>query len=355
MEFPACVPTLIDTAAGVTLRAPCPDDLPGIVEQSNDPDTVRWTAVPTPDGGYSLDDARFFLDEVIRPGWEANTSHSWTIVAQRDGAARFCGAIDLRLDGQRGGSVGFALHPGARGRGIMTSALCLVRDHGFDQLGLEVIGWEAHVGNWGSRRVAAAAGFRFEGTRRKTLAERGRRLDGWGASITASDPRTSLLWPAQPVLSTGDLVLRPLDDADASRIVEACSDPETRRWIPRLPDPYGPEQAAEFIHLTRELAAIEAEHTWAVADVDGVLLACITAIHKPRLQQVEIGYWAHPDARGRGVLTAAVARLTAEVRQTRPVVTIECDAANTASAAVARRAGFREVGALGTHTLFVHA
>ena len=72
----------------------------------------------------------------------------------------------------------------------MTSALRLVRDHGFDVLGLQVIRWRAAVGNWASRRVAAAAGFRFDGTVRRLLVHRGELLDGWVATITADDPRS---------------------------------------------------------------------------------------------------------------------------------------------------------------------
>ena len=67
--FPEGVPTLVDQAAGVTLRATSPDDLPAIVEQSRDPETIRWTtSVPTPAGGYALRDAEEFFARV-RAGW----------------------------------------------------------------------------------------------------------------------------------------------------------------------------------------------------------------------------------------------------------------------------------------------
>jgi RimJ/RimL family protein N-acetyltransferase len=60
----------------------------------------------------------------------------------------------------------------------------------------------------------------------------------------------------------------------------------------------------------------------------------------------EIGYWVHVDHTGRGVATAAVARLAAEAFADPDVdhVEIHHDAANRASGAVARRAGFTDLG-----------
>ena len=67
--FPEGVPTLVDPAAGITLRATSRADLPAIVEQSRDPETIRWTtSVPTPPGGYALSDAEEFFAR-IRTGW----------------------------------------------------------------------------------------------------------------------------------------------------------------------------------------------------------------------------------------------------------------------------------------------
>jgi hypothetical protein len=51
-SFPDAVPILIDAKAGVTLRAASARDLPAMVEQCRDHQMIRWTTVPTPDGGY---------------------------------------------------------------------------------------------------------------------------------------------------------------------------------------------------------------------------------------------------------------------------------------------------------------
>lgn len=60
----------------------------------------------------------------------------------------------------------------------------------------------------------------------------------------------------------------------------------------------------------------------------------------------EIGYWVHVDHTGRGVATAAVAQLVAEAFADPEVdhVQIHHDDANVASGAVARRAGFTDLG-----------
>ena len=62
--------------------------------------------------------------------------------------------------------------------------------------------------------------------------------------------------------------------------------------------------------------------------------------------EVEIGYWLHPDATGRGVITAVVAKLTdvALAMDGIDEVVIHCDEANVKSAAVARRLGYTFTG-----------
>ncbi|HEY6683816.1 MAG TPA: hypothetical protein VI030_12620, partial [Propionibacteriaceae bacterium] len=67
-SFPEAVPILIDAKARVTLRAASARDLPAMVEQCRDPDMIRWTTVPTPEGGYQLRDAEEFL-ALTAAGW----------------------------------------------------------------------------------------------------------------------------------------------------------------------------------------------------------------------------------------------------------------------------------------------
>ncbi|GMA38011.1 hypothetical protein GCM10025883_00560 [Mobilicoccus caccae] len=62
-SFPDVVPVL--ESGQVRLRAHRTDDVPAIVEQCTDPESVRWTTVPRP---YSEDDARRWI-EMVADGW----------------------------------------------------------------------------------------------------------------------------------------------------------------------------------------------------------------------------------------------------------------------------------------------
>ena len=346
--FPEGVPTLIDPAAGVTLRATSRADLPAIVEQSRDPETIRWTtSVPTPPGGYALSDAEEFFAR-IRTGWTEGRYPSWTVEVQRDGVRQACGHVGLRIEEPGWAEIGFGLHPRARGRSVMSTAVRLVRDYAFDVAGLTTLRWRAIAGNWGSRRVAAAAGFAFDGTVRRLLDQRGTLRDGWVATMTREDPRTPRRGLV-PVELLGDgLVLRPFVENDADRVVEACSDPRTRHWLVSLPRPYAVADALSYLEHTRELAARGTGLVWCIADAkDDRCLGSIglegLSSYAPR---AEIGYWAHPQARGRGTVTAAVRLVTGYARSAglAASIVIRCAAANTASRHVAEAAGYREVG-----------
>jgi [ribosomal protein S5]-alanine N-acetyltransferase len=345
--FPDEVPILIDAEAGVTLRAAGRGDLPGMVEQCRDPEMIRWTSVPTPDDGYQLRDAAEFL-ALTAAGWTSGERLGWTIEAQRGAARGFCGSIDLRLEGDGIAEVGFGLHPEARGRGMMTAALQLVCDYGFQVAGLEVIRWRAVVGNWASRRVAGNVGFIFDGTVRRLLAHRGELLDGWIATLTREDPRVPQPW-LQPVELRGrGIRLRAFRTSDVERIVEACSDPRTAQWLVSMPRPYQRHNAFAYLDSLRELAARGIGVTWCMADPEDD--RCLGSISLDGLngyaRRGEIGYWAHPDARGRGVVTEAVRLVTQHARNTglaRSLI-IRCARSNTASRRVAERAGYTKVG-----------
>lgn len=355
--FPDCVPTLIDPVAGVTLRAHAETDVAGLVEQCRDPESIRWTTIPTPEGGYSENDARAFL-ELTRQRWNDGRSYNWAIelAAGSGGASNgadphpavpFAGSIDLRPEAGGVAEVGYGLHPAARGRRAMTAALRLVRDYGFDVLGLRVIRWRAAVDNWASRRTAAAAGFRFDGTVRLLLNHRDELFDGWLATITAEDSREDLSWPNPPELNGARVRLRSFADQDLDRIVEACSDAATQHWLVSLPRSYGRADAAAYLESTRELAATRSGWAWCIADgTDRCLGAISLEGFGGYARRLEIGYWAHPDARGRGHVAEAVRLVTAHVEQHKLAdsVVIRCAAENTASRRVAEAAGYVQCG-----------
>ncbi len=348
--FPDGVPILVDAVAEVTLRATEEADLPAVVEECRDPETMRWsTTIPRPVGGYQLSDAQDFLASV-RAGWQDGTQLTWTVEAERDGSPQFCGAVTLAMRGASWGEIGFVLHPGARGRSVISTAVRLVRDYAFDALGLSTLRWRAKAGNWASRRVAAATGFVFDGLVRRLLDDHGELVDGWVATMTRDDPRTPVRW-LQPVELAGPgVALRPFSESDVERIIEACTDPRTRHWLVSMPHPYRRADALTYLAATREMAARGTGVVWCVADPDdGRCLGSIglegLGTYAPR---GEIGYWAHPDARGRGLITAAVKLVSAHAREAglATSIMIRCAAENTASRHAAEAAGYRQVGVL---------
>ena len=137
---------------------------------------------------------------------------------------------------------------------MMSTAVRLVRDYAFDVAGLTTLRWRAIAGNWGSRRVAAAAGFAFDGTVRRLLDQRGTLRDGWVATMTREDPRTPRRgWCRRAARRRAGTP--PFVENDADRVVEACSDPRTRHWLVSLPRPYAVADALSYLEHTRGLAA----------------------------------------------------------------------------------------------------
>jgi RimJ/RimL family protein N-acetyltransferase len=345
--FPDAVPILIDAEADVRLRAARRGDLPAIVEQCRDPEMIRWTTVPTPPDGYQLRDAEEYL-ALTAAGWTSGQRLGWIIETPREGGPGFCGGINLDLEGDGVAEVGFGLHPQARGRSIMTVALQLVCDYGFEVAGLRLIRWRAMVGNWASRRVAAKVGFVFDGAVRGLLAQRGELRDGWIATLVRDDPRVPPPW-LHPIQMQGTRVrLRAFRTSDVDRIVEACSDPATAYWLVSMPRPYEHHNALAYLESIGELAARGVGVAWCIADLSDD--QCLGSISLDGLngyaKRGEIGYWAHPDARGRGLVTEAVRLVTQHARNsglTRSLM-IRCAHGNLASRRVAERAGYTKIG-----------
>lgn len=132
---------------------------------------------------------------------------------------------------------------------------------------------------------------------------------------------------------------------DASHIAEAAnaSLAELAHWLPwAAHDPLTTESVTSTI--VDAITAFDAggDHHYVIRDSTGALLGCI-ALHVRDRVTAEIGYWVRSDRTGRGVATAAVRSLTGVAFESLPdidTVQIRMDWANTASAAVARSAGY---------------
>jgi RimJ/RimL family protein N-acetyltransferase len=292
----------------VLLAVPTRDDVDRITELCQDEQVQRWTTLPVP---YRRRDADWFVREVVGPGWDSGQELTWAV---RDPADhRVVGMIGLRLEGDGSAEVGFWLGAEARGQGLMSSAVRLVVSTAFEPagLGLARVLWYAHVGNWASRRVAWRTGFRFEGTVRSHLVQRGDRRDAWVATLMRDDAREPARpWFDVPILRGDGVVLRRWLDSDADAAAEGCNDPVTRRWLGGLPDPYTRETALGYIAGREEDHATGRGVHWAVAlSEDGPAAGSFSLMavddgHGPG--SAEVGYWVHQSARGRGVATEAV-------------------------------------------------
>ncbi len=298
-------PTLSDGV--VTLRAHREDDVPGVLEQCLDSEMQRWTTVPVP---YSLDDAKTYVRHLVPGGWETGQSWGFALSARDDdGHERFAGSMDLVRRGDGLVEIGYGTHPWARRRGLTERGARLLLTWGFEECGVQAVEWVAKRGNWASRRLAWRLGFRVEGGRH-WMHQRGELVPAWRGTLVAGKPlEPAQPWYDVPVLRGERVQLRPLADADRDGIVATQSDPEVRRFSEgvRTRQPDTDERGADFVEGRRDMVARgEAVH-WSVVDATGsTYLGHVQLIVRHR-REAELGFMTHPDARGRGLTTEAVA------------------------------------------------
>ncbi|MDQ6935252.1 MAG: GNAT family N-acetyltransferase [Actinomycetota bacterium] len=344
------VPTLTDAAGpeAVVLRGHGDADIEGCLEQCLDPLSQLWTTVPVP---YSRDDARRFVREAMPGGWGAD--EEWGFAVEHRGT--YAGTVSLRNERDGRAEIAYGSHPWVRGTGVMERALRLLLEWGFDAKELHTVVWWANQGNWASRKVAWRLGFTFEGTVRSWLPQRGELRDAWVGTLLRSDkrePRT--IWYDVPRIAGEQVVLRIHRDDDALRVLEACTDERTAYWLGELPRPYTMQLARTFLSGRGEGMAQGTAVHWIVADPQtDLLLGTVSLFDLETRHQAEVGYWTHPDARGRGVMTEAV-RLAVRHAFT-PVeggglalrrVTLISATDNAASRHVAEETGFIWAGTL---------
>lgn len=169
----------------VVLRPLRPSDADDITAGCQDPEAVRWTTVPTP---YVRGDAEEFI-RTRGAGSDWWSLPTWAITSGDD---RWGGSLELRLTIAGGAVVGYMVAPWLRGRQMATRALRLACTWGFGVLKLNVISWEAYVGNDASRAVATNVGFHVHrDVMRRGLMRRGVRVDGWYAELLPEDLATT--------------------------------------------------------------------------------------------------------------------------------------------------------------------
>jgi [ribosomal protein S5]-alanine N-acetyltransferase len=149
------------------LRPWRPGDAPAVAAAYADPGIRRWHS-----RSMTEDEARHWIGSW--PGrWAQETGAGWAI-ARGDAVL---GQISLRrLNLAEGlGAVSYWVTPAARGHRVAARAMCALSTWAFDRLCLHRIELAHSTGNPASCRVAARAGYRWEGTKRREALH----ADGW--------------------------------------------------------------------------------------------------------------------------------------------------------------------------------
>lgn len=162
-------------------------------------------------------------------------------------------------------------------------------------------------------------------------------------------------WPRrQPVLEAGPHVhLRPFTVDDVEAVYLAHQDPDMVRFLPVV-EAYTRAKAERFaLGVAAEMWAEESGCAFALAESrTGTLLGSVGVPHIDYAAgQATVGYWVAPHGRGRGAATAGLRALSewlfTHIGLTSVLLVIED--ANTASAAVARKAGYERQDGEVTH------
>jgi RimJ/RimL family protein N-acetyltransferase len=138
----------------ITLRPMTAQDADAITAAAQDPEIPRWTRVPVP---YRRADALSWVAGAELE-LDAGVTIGWLAVDHED---RLLASISvMEIDREAGtGEIGYWVAREARGRGVATRAVRLVRDWAAAELGLSTIEIEVHEDNLASQAVARAAGF----------------------------------------------------------------------------------------------------------------------------------------------------------------------------------------------------
>jgi RimJ/RimL family protein N-acetyltransferase len=130
------------------------DDAEAIFRACRDPETQRFTTVPSP---YRREDADWFLahhlDDV-----EAAGGASWCVEGL-DAPGAVAGSMTLLGVCEGVGEIGYWCAPWARGRGWTVDALRVLASWSFVERGVERIELVVETANVASRAVARRAGF----------------------------------------------------------------------------------------------------------------------------------------------------------------------------------------------------
>lgn len=154
---------------------------------------------------------------------------------------------------------------------------------------------------------------------------------------------SKLAGPALPVIGKR-VVLTALRERDIDRCLEACTTEQARLFLD-TPWPYK-RSDAEFFVCEFAPGGWRGEHeerVWAIRERPDAPLAGVISL---RDESREVGFWLHPDAEGRGLMSDALRTIVEHARDclTWNEVHWRCREGNVGSMRVANAAGFTYLG-----------
>ena len=143
-----------------------------------------------------------------------------------------------------------------------------------------------------------------------------------------------------PTLSDANVLLRPSDPADLPAIDVGQHDPDVVRWIGT------PWPLDEVLPRNARSWSENGSPTLAICELDGTCVGLVWMnVRETDRSTGYVGYWLLPEARGRGMATAAVRLMAIWALRELPIATVRLTTApeNERSKRVAERSGFRRV------------
>ena len=176
----------MNSSQDIRLRPYVLDDAFAIYEAARESlsEVERW--MPWCHPGYSIEDSRSWLATQI-PAFQEEIAFEFAIVSA-DG--RYLGGCGLnRIDkANKRANLGYWVRTSARGKGVATTAVHLIRDWGFRNTDLICLELAVPIGNVASYRVAEKAGATYEGTLRSRLLVHGIPYDTAIFSFLRAEP-----------------------------------------------------------------------------------------------------------------------------------------------------------------------
>jgi RimJ/RimL family protein N-acetyltransferase len=148
------------------------------------------------------------------------------------------------------------------------------------------------------------------------------------------------------IIETKTLVLRPLRGSDAVAIAHQINTEKITHNLARVPFPYGFADAEEFLSWALPQQEKTRFSAICLKDDSETLRGCISYDRLSDKDSVELGYWLAVPLWGHGLMSEAVAAMTAHAFTVARVDLIAASyfVENPASGALLRKAGFEEIG-----------